>query len=103
MLIDRRGSVSITDQMSTNGTFVNGQRLEPLQARRLEEGDRIQIGTSVVLKLVFLDPSDERFQHEMFERTVRDGIDGLYNRPTSSIRSGDSPRETRRRGWAWRS
>ena len=80
VLIDRRGSVSITDQSSTNGTFVNGQRLEPLHARRLTEGDRIQLGTSVILKLVFLDPSDERFQHEMFERTVRDGMTGLYNR-----------------------
>jgi diguanylate cyclase (GGDEF)-like protein len=32
------------------------------------------------LKLVRLDPSDERFQREMFERTVRDAMTGLYNR-----------------------
>ena len=67
-------------EASTNGTFVNGQRLEPRTRGDWKTGDRIQLGTSVVLKLVFLDPSDERFQHEMFERTVRDGMTGLYNR-----------------------
>ena len=46
----------------------------------LADGDRIQLGTSVVLKLVRLDPTDERFQREMFERTVRDPLTGLYNR-----------------------
>ncbi len=78
--LDSRGSVSIADERSTNGTFVNGQRIEPHRATRLGEGDRIQLGTGVILKLVYLDPSDERFQHEMFERTVRDGMTGLYNR-----------------------
>ena len=78
--MDSRGSVSMTDEGSTNGTFVNGQRVELHRVIRLEHGDRIQLGTGVVLKLVHLDPSDERFQREMFERTVRDGMTGLYNR-----------------------
>ncbi len=46
----------------------------------VDDGDRIQVGTSVVLKLVRLDPTDEQFQREMFERTVRDTLTGLYNR-----------------------
>jgi diguanylate cyclase (GGDEF)-like protein len=78
--IDSRGSVSMVDEGSTNGTFVNGQRVEAQRVIRLEQGDRIQLGTGVLMKLVHLDPSDERFQHEMFERTVRDGLTGLYNR-----------------------
>jgi two-component system, cell cycle response regulator len=78
--LDGGGSVAITDEQSTNGTFVNGRRIEPHREARLGEGDRIQLGTGVILKLVYLDPSDERFQHEMFERTVRDGMTGLYNR-----------------------
>ncbi len=78
--MDSRGSVSMTDEGSTNGSFVNGQRIELRRAIKLEHGDRIQLGTGVILKLVHLDPSDERFQHEMFERTVRDGMTGLYNR-----------------------
>ncbi len=77
---DGTGSVSITDDRSTNGTFVNGERIEPHRATRLAEGDRIQLGTGVTLKLVYLDPYDERFQQEMFERTVRDAMTGLYNR-----------------------
>ena len=78
--MDPRGLVSMTDEGSTNGTYVNGHRVEVGRPIRLEHGDRIQLGTGVMFKLVHLDPSDERFQHEMFERTVRDGMTGLYNR-----------------------
>lgn len=42
------GSATISDLGSTNGTFVNGERIKET---RLEEGDRILIGTSI-LKLV---------------------------------------------------
>jgi hypothetical protein len=42
------GSVNISDLGSTNGTFVNGERIKEA---RLEEGDRVLIGTSI-LKLV---------------------------------------------------
>jgi diguanylate cyclase (GGDEF)-like protein len=78
--IDPFGSVWLGDEGSTNGTFVNGRRIKAHRAQRLEDGDRVQLGTGVVLKLVRLDPCDERFQREMFERTVRDGMTGLYNR-----------------------
>ena len=40
----------------------------------------MQLGARVVLKLVRLDPHDERFQRDMFERTVRDTLTGLYHR-----------------------
>jgi len=43
------GKVTIADLGSTNGTFVNGQRIEETE---LKEGDRILIGTSI-LKLVY--------------------------------------------------
>jgi two-component system, cell cycle response regulator len=78
--IDSRGVIRIKDDGSTNGTFLNGQRIPAHSPRPLDDGDRIQLGTSVVLKLVRLDPSEERFQREMFERTVRDCLTGLYNR-----------------------
>ena len=41
-------SVSIQDLGSTNGTFVNGEKI---RAIRLKEGDRILVGTSII-KLV---------------------------------------------------
>jgi diguanylate cyclase (GGDEF)-like protein len=46
----------------------------------LTDGDRVRIGSVVVVKYVHPDPYEERFQKEMFERTVRDTLTGLYNR-----------------------
>src|SRR4029077_5002242 len=39
------GQVAIQDLGSTNGTFVNGEKIKKV---RLKEGDRILIGTSVI-------------------------------------------------------
>src|SRR5688572_20962850 len=44
----QNGKITIEDLGSTNGTFVNGEKIK--QAR-LKEGDRILIGTSI-LKLI---------------------------------------------------
>src|SRR5688572_24997007 len=47
------GQIVIQDMASTNGTFVNGEKVKK---QRLKEGDRILIGTSII-KLVAMDPS----------------------------------------------
>jgi len=78
--IDPGGEICVGDEASTNGTFVNGVRLAARKPVLLQDGDRIQLGTTVILKLVRLEPHDEEFQREMFERTVRDTLTGLYNR-----------------------
>jgi two-component system, cell cycle response regulator len=78
--VDDHGSAWLTDLGSTNGTYLNNRRIAPHHACRLEDGDRIQLGSSFVVKFVGLDPCDEQFQREMFERTVRDTLTGLYNR-----------------------
>lgn len=49
----KSGQVVITDLGSTNGTFVNGEKINKT---RLKEGDRILIGTSI-LKVVAASPS----------------------------------------------
>jgi DNA-binding winged helix-turn-helix (wHTH) protein len=46
--------VVITDHNSTNGTFVNGERLQPNQPRRLRAGDKIALAK--VCTLEFDDP-----------------------------------------------
>jgi diguanylate cyclase (GGDEF)-like protein len=74
------GPVTLTDLGSTNGTFLNGQRIDPDLPVPLEDGDRIRVGSLVVVKYVRPDPYEEQFQKEMFERTVRDSLTGLYNR-----------------------
>lgn len=42
---ENRGASYIIDKNSRNGTFVNGARLAPEKAKRLENGDLIQLGT----------------------------------------------------------
>lgn len=44
----------ITDNQSTNGTFVNGQRID---TARLNSGDQIQFGTNGVMSTIHLDGS----------------------------------------------
>src|SRR5262245_49949684 len=78
--VDPQGIVRLTDLASINGTFLNGRRLVPQTPTPVRDGDRVQLGSAVVLKFVRLDPHDEQFQREMFERTVRDELTGLYNR-----------------------
>jgi two-component system, cell cycle response regulator len=80
VMTDEMGSVRVRDEGSTNGTFVNGKRIYSHRLVELADGDRVQLGTNIVFKLVRLDPTDEQFQREMFERTVRDTLTGLYNR-----------------------
>lgn len=50
----REGELSIRDLGSTNGTFVNGVRVQEAQLR---EGDQILVGTSVMRVLVAKEPA----------------------------------------------
>jgi two-component system, cell cycle response regulator len=77
---DEEGEVRLTDLGSTNGTFLNGQRLAENTPVRIHDGDRLQFGADVIFKFIRPDPCEEQFQREMFERTVRDPLTGLYNR-----------------------
>ena len=65
------------DLGSTNGSFINGERM---MERVLEEGDKIQVGTSVILKFTYHDQLDEDFQRQMFESASRDALTQVYNK-----------------------
>ena len=80
LYIDAEGLAWLSDQCSTNGTFVNGERLEEEQPRLLQDGDRIRMGPHHLLKFTRPAPSEERYHRELFERSVRDSLTGLYNR-----------------------
>lgn len=54
------GEISIQDLGSTNGTFVNGEKIS---RARLAEGDRILVGTSII-KLVGVDPAQAHHHSE---------------------------------------
>jgi len=77
---DEEGQIRLTDLGSTNGTFLNGQRLPERTPICVRDGDRIQFGSTIVVKFVRPDPCEERYQRELFERSVRDSLTGLYNR-----------------------
>ncbi len=67
----------VEDLSSRNGTFVNGARVE---RSRLEDGDKIQIGRTTVLKLSFQDQLEESFQRRMLDSALRDGLTRAYNK-----------------------
>jgi FHA domain-containing protein/uncharacterized protein DUF4388 len=64
------GNITISDLGSTNGTFVNGEKVK---RARLKEGDRILIGTSI-LKLVAVagtgQPIDPQKAQQELEKTA---------------------------------
>jgi hypothetical protein len=51
-IVRRNGSLSIVDQGSPNGTFLNGQRLVANQPRVLRDGDDVRLG-HLVLRVTF--------------------------------------------------
>ena len=78
--IDAAGTAWLTDLGSTNGTFVNGRRIATQTPVQIGDGSRIQLGSATLLKYLKLDPCEEGFQRELYERSVRDNLTGLFNR-----------------------
>jgi diguanylate cyclase (GGDEF)-like protein len=78
--VDPTGEAWLTDLGSSNGTFVDGKRIPLHTPVTLRDGSRIQVGAATLLKYLKLDPCDEGFQREMYERSVRDNLTGLFNR-----------------------
>src|SRR3954449_4671111 len=81
ILTDER-VVSIQDLGSTNGTFVNGEKVRKVE---LKDGDRILIGTSII-KLVFV---DGELTNHMTETEARSKLATTGNkRPAPKSMSG---------------
>src|SRR5690349_12973757 len=76
------GKITIEDLGSTNGTFVNGEKIK--QAR-LKEGDRILIGTSI-LKLVQQGAGAEDLdEHSVKQRLEQAAAQAAKQTKTSSM------------------
>jgi diguanylate cyclase (GGDEF)-like protein len=69
--------VVIADLGSTNGTFLNGEKVGTQQ---LHDGDKIQVGSTTILKFTFHDSLDENFQRQMYESALRDGLTKAFNK-----------------------
>jgi diguanylate cyclase (GGDEF)-like protein len=59
---------------------VNSTRIPPQTPYPVGDGSRVQLGSGTLLKYLRLDPCEEGFQRELYERSVRDNLTGLYNR-----------------------
>jgi two-component system cell cycle response regulator len=75
--MSRAGEIYIEDMGSTNGTYING---EQIVKKPLNDGDRVQLGRTTILKFSLSDSLEESFQKKMYESAVRDGLTRAYNR-----------------------
>ena len=71
------GRFSLMDLGSTNGTFLNGNRID---VSPLRDGDKIQIGSNTVLKFSLQDQLDEQYQRSIYESATRDGLTRVFNK-----------------------
>jgi len=69
--------IYIKDLGSTNGTYCNGDRIN---VHQLSDGDKIQVGSTTILKFTFHDSLDESFQRQMYESALRDGLTKIFNK-----------------------
>jgi diguanylate cyclase (GGDEF)-like protein len=72
------GTVQLADLGSRNGTFRNGERLSGNAF--LQDGDKIQVGGTAILKFSYQDAIDEELQRNLYESATRDGLTRLYNK-----------------------
>lgn len=74
---DVRGNVFIVDMESTNGTYYNGARIS---RQPLRDGDKVQIGSTTILKFSYQDSLEESFHQNQYEQAIRDGLTGAFNK-----------------------
>ena len=74
---NQHNKLTIEDLDSTNGTFIDGERIEK---QDLEEGDKILLGQDTLIKYQKQDSIDKSYYDELYYSSTRDGLTGLYNR-----------------------
>ncbi len=71
------GGALLRDLGSANGTFVDGVRI---REARLVDGARIAVGGATLLKFVWTDELEARWQVRLAQGAQQDPLTGLYNR-----------------------
>jgi diguanylate cyclase (GGDEF)-like protein len=82
-VVHKGGAHVLEDMGSTNGTFANGAKVE---GHTLRDGDKIQIGSSTVLKFTVQDSLEENAQRSLYDSATRDGLTGAYNKKSFAER-----------------
>jgi two-component system cell cycle response regulator len=67
----------IEDLKSANGTVVNGT---PIDTQALQDGDKIRLGPTTILKFEYQDEIEEDFRQKMYDAALRDGLTKAYNK-----------------------
>lgn len=73
----RETEVWLKDLGSTNGTFVNGVATDE---HALQDGDRIQVGVTTLLRFAWQDELEQQFQQHQYDSATRDGLTGVYSK-----------------------
>ncbi len=77
-MVERRNDeYFLIDNQSTNGVFVNGDRIN---MHRLEDGDKLQIGSNTILKFSFQDEVEENYQRKLIDAATKDALTGTFNK-----------------------
>ena len=71
------GALVVEDMDSRNGTFCNGVNIVN---HELNDGDKLQLGKTTILKFSYHDHLEEHFQKQMLESALRDGLTEAYNK-----------------------
>jgi two-component system, cell cycle response regulator len=74
------GGFHYIDDGSTNGSAINGARLEPGKPVQLSDGDRLQLGSGTLLRFSVVDDAERLALTRMYEAAFRDALTGAYNR-----------------------
>ncbi len=76
--IFRAGPIYLVEDLkSTNGTGVNDKQIE---ASPLNDGDRIQLGPSIILRFNLWDELEAGVQVQLYESAVKDPLTKAFNR-----------------------
>lgn len=76
LTVDREGGWIVQDLASTNGTFVNEERID---ARRLSDGDQLRFG-EVIYKFLSGSNLESAYHEEIYRMTILDTLTGIYNK-----------------------
>lgn len=76
---DDIGGLTVEDLGSTNGTFINGRRVETSE---LVDGDHLRIGFAAELKVTLVETPESRVHRHLYEAATRDALTGLFNQRT---------------------
>jgi len=73
------GQTVVIDLGSTNGTYINDERVMPFTSTPLKEGDRLKFGRTI-FKYLAGNVIETLYYEEIHKMAIMDGLTGLFNK-----------------------